>query len=128
LSTKQKATPEDKLLTLNPLTVAAQRAARAEIKRDTMILLGLVIAGVLLQIVLIYLGFGNVLWMVVFLGIIYLIHNWRQWRAFLKHELHCPHCTKQLADGIQLHKRPSPRCPHCGEFALATSRQLEAQK
>lgn len=124
---KQTNTPNDKLLTLNPFTLAAQRAARADIKRDTIILLGIVIAGVLLQLVLIYLGFANVMWMIIFLGIIYLISNWLQWRAYLKHELHCPHCTKPLADSIQLHKRPSPRCPHCEEFALATGRQLENQ-
>ena len=128
MSNKQKNNPTDKLLTLNPITLAAQRAARADIKRDNTILLSLVAVAVVLQIFLIYSGFANVLWVVLFLGAIYLIGNWRQWDAYLKHQLHCPHCTKPLADGVHLHKRPTPYCPHCGEIALATGQQLENQK
>lgn len=128
MTNKQKNDPADKLLTLNPITLAAQRAARADVKRDSIILLALVAAGVLIQLALIYYGFANVLWIIIFLGILYLISNWRQWRAYTKHELHCPYCTKPLTNGIQLLKRPGPYCPHCGEIALATGRQLENQK
>ena len=110
-------------LRLDRETLEAQRAARNDLKRDTIILFSVLVVGLFF------------LWFVVkyihltipFLLIIYATSNWRRWHILRKHNLHCPHCEKPLAEGIKLHKSPNyDSCPHCGKRALATAKQLQS--
>src|SRR5689334_10945120 len=118
----------DQDLDLDEETLRAQRATRDMVKRDTGILIFLLLSSLVLLFVLKN-WFPSII--ILFLPLLitfYLVNNWRQWNALIVHQLRCPHCGERLAEHVNLLISPSKRCRQCKEIALASIRQLETDE
>ena len=108
--------------------LAAQRAAKAAIRRYTMLLLG-GFAGATVALYLIRRGPAGVGGVsnddVFLLGLVaigltfYLAARVVQWRTLIKHDLRCPRCGEALATKVRLLRSPGMTCPACGGLALS---------
>jgi hypothetical protein len=111
-------------------TLSAQRAARAMIKHEARFLAPLGALGFLVLFGLSFYFARNMSIYVPLLlfGVYYVAYravtNWRQWAALQKFELVCPSCGRALAEQIHYFKSPNSKCPHCGQVAWASLKQL----
>jgi len=116
---------------LDPETLAAQRAARKAVQKETRILLPVMFVAMLAlfyaainltHIIPFYVSFA------LYLGLYILFRvylNGRQWKVLLDYQLTCPHCGKRLAEKVQYFKSPSSKCPNCRKVALIPVQMLK---
>ena len=116
---------------LDPETGNAQRAARAMAKREAKIMTPLAALGFIGLFALnLYFARQISIYVTMLLFATYyaayrVIINWRQWLILQKFKLVCPACGRLLGEKIHYFKSPSSKCPHCGEVALASTKQLD---
>ena len=121
-------------ISLSPQALQTQREAMNMVQRERKILLILAVVGLIAIFVLLMLTlkslpiYSALLLYFGFYGLVRVAMNWRQWAALIKYQVRCPHCNQLLAEQVEWLKSPTPKCPRCGERALATLQQLEGKE